>query len=120
MPNKHTKESIEKELKRIQDSVPACYREGMLKEVPAFGAMKEVLERAMFSNASEEKKAMWREMLQDELLNSVEVIEDPVKVKKYNQWEDKQIRESIKAGRLPSKAQLKKLNIMYEDKINRT
>lgn len=114
MASKHTKETINTELKRIQESVPACYSRGLLTERKAFGAMIEVLERALNGNYPEEKKKIWREMLQDPDLHKVEVVEDPKKAEKMDRWVQKQIKESIKAGRLPSKAQLKKLNILYD------
>lgn len=111
---KFTKESIEKELKRIQESVPSCYREGLLTEVDSFPAMRETLEMGLNGDFPEEKKEQWRTILGT--INEREVREDPKKAKLLDQWVSKKIKESIKAGRLPSKAQLKKLNIMYENK----
>lgn len=116
MAIKHTKESIGEEMQRIQESVPACYREGVVVERPAFPEMTEVLERALNGNFPEEKKKLWLELLNDPSIRQTEFVEDEKKAKKLNQWMDKKIKESIKAGRLPSKAQLKKLNIMYENK----
>lgn len=111
MANNHNKESIEVELRRIQNSVPECYTKNLLSQKPINPDITKVLEEGIKGDFPEEKKAVWREMLADPTYNQMEIVEDKEIADKINKWIDKEIKKAVKAGRLPTKAQLKKLNL---------
>ena len=112
-----TTEQITKELQRIQGTIPACYMKNIVKDKPATPTIKRVAELALDEDIPEAKKEKLRTILDSGDLDAVQPTENPKLAKKINAWVDKKIKESIKAKRLPSKKQLKK---MYEDKKTTT
>ncbi len=107
-----TKESIQKELARIQATVPKEFRQGLLREEIANPEMVKVLEEALKGDFPEEKKEGWRFALKE--ASQKTLVEHPKKAAIIDRWIAKEIKKSVKAGRLPTKKQLKKLNISYE------
>lgn len=112
MSVKHTKESIQKELARIQGSVPKVYREGLFFEEYTAPAVVQVLEKALEGDAPEEKKAEWRVLLAE--AKEKKITENPKRAAMIERWVQKEIKISVKAGRLPTKKEFKKLNLTYE------
>ncbi len=105
MSGNHSKHSIQKELARIQTTVPQAMRDGLLLEEEESPAMVKVITEALKGDFPEEKKAEWRIAL---------LRENPKKAALIDSWIRKEIKKSVKAGRLPTKKELKKLNVMYE------
>lgn len=107
-----TKEQILLELQKIQSSIPACYTKNVVKEKPVTPTIKKVVELAMKENLPDWKKERLQTILDSGELDATAPTENPRIVKQINAWVDKKIKEAIKAKRLPSKRQLKK--ILYD------
>ena len=110
-----TKEQINDELMRIQQTIPACYLKNVLKNKKLSPTVKKVVSEAVKDESIDESKRKEYQLLLDSgELDKTELIENKSVVKKINAWVDKKIAESIKDGRLPNKEELNK--ILYENK----
>lgn len=107
-----TKESIGLELKRIQDSIPKLIRDNTIVEKLKTPEMKLVFEKALEDpKLSEEKKLQIKHMLDSGMFDK-KVITENVKVAKMrDDYVTREIKKSVKEGRLPTKKQLKELGL---------
>ncbi len=111
-----TRESISKELKRIQDSVPKMLRENTLSEVKKTPEMEMVFQRALESpDISTEKKDQIRNLLASGRFSKTKIIENYKVAKMRDEYVQREISKSVKAGRLPTKKKLKELKIFELD-----
>lgn len=107
-----TKESIGLELKRIQDSIPQIIKEFTFVEKLKTPAMKLVFEKALEDpNLSPEKKERIKHMLDTGMFDKKEIYENKTVAKQRDDYVAREIKKSIKAGRLPTKKQLKELGL---------
>lgn len=111
----HTKESISRELKRIQDAVPKLFRDTLFKESDKTPVVREMFEKVASgeetsANVSKETAQM---LLNDGIFHKKHIQENPQVAKQRDIWVGKEIKKSVKEGRLPNKKQLAKLNIEY-------
>jgi len=105
-----TKEQITKELQRIQSTIPINYINNVTKEKLIAPAVKMVIEKAVKDKGiPKEKREQYQVLLDSGDLDKKEIVENKSVVKKMNAWVDKEIKKSIKAGKLPSKKEFKKL-----------
>lgn len=110
----HTQETISKELKRIQDSVPQLFKDTMFTKVKKTPTLEMVAEKAIEDNDfPEEKKARVQMLLNEGHLSKENYIENAKTAQQRDLWVQKEIKKSVAAGRLPNKKQLKELNIKY-------
>jgi len=119
-----THESISKELKRINDSVPDLIKEFTLIKKEKHSVIEFVMRKALEEpNISEEKKKRLRKALATGIFNQTTIAENPDVAKQRDDWVTREIKKSVKAGRLPTKKQLKELGLdkienIYGKKIN--
>lgn len=109
----HTRESISKELKRIQDSVPQLFKDLTLKEVEAFPVVTEIAQQFLDSpDIPEDKKEKVRKLIEEGRMGKKKIIENPKIAQQRDKWVEREIKKSVKAGRLPDKKTLQKLKIL--------
>jgi hypothetical protein len=107
-----TKESIGLELKRIQDSIPKLLKDNTLTEKFKTPAMKLVFEKALEDpKVSEDKKLKIKHMLDTGMFDKKSIIENASVAKQRDDYVVREIKKSVKAGRLPTKKQLKELGL---------
>lgn len=107
-----TKESISLELKRIQDSIPPLIKEFTLIEKLKTPAMKLVFEKAIEDpNISDEKKEKIKHMLDTGMFDKKQIYENKEVAKQRDEYVSREIKKSVKAGRLPTRKQLKELGL---------
>jgi hypothetical protein len=107
----HTEESIAKELKRISLSIPENLRKNVVKEVPATPTVEFVMKKALeLDTVSDEKKKQIKALLDRGDFSKMKTVENPRIGKMIDNYVGRQINKSIKEGRLPTKAQLKKMS----------
>jgi hypothetical protein len=109
----HTKETIGKELKRIQASVPQMFKDFLFTEKEKTPMVKTIFEKALESDISEEKKEQVRVILRDGMLDQKITVENHKVAKQRDIWVHKEIKKSVKEGRLPNRKQLKELKIEH-------
>ena len=109
-----TEDEIFAELKKIQESVPRSYYKNLFIKRKISPDVEKAFQLAVKDTSiSEEKRRQFQVLLDSGELSREEEVENEIAANKINKWVDKKIAESIKAGRLPDKEELKKL---YEDK----
>lgn len=107
-----TRESISKELKRIQDSVPELLIKNTLGEVSKTPEMELVFQKALEEpNISKEKKEQIRKLLASGMFSQKRIIENPKVAKMRDEYVTREIKKSVKEGRLPTKKQLRDLGL---------
>lgn len=107
-----TKESIGLELKRIQDSIPPLIKEFTLIEKLKTPAMKLVFEKALEEpTISQEKKERIKHMLDTGMFDKKQIYENKNVAKQRDDYVTREIKKSVKAGRLPTRKQLKELGL---------
>lgn len=110
----HTKESISRELKSIQDRVPTLFKTLLFIETEKTPIVKLMAEKALLDDDfPQEKKARIQTLLDSGTLSKKTVIENPKVAKQRDIWVQKEIKRSVAAGRLPTKKQLKELKIEH-------
>lgn len=110
----HTQETISRELKRIQDSVPKLFRDTMFIETKKTPVLEMVAQKALEDEEfPEEKKARIQTLLDEGTLSKKHILENPKTAKQRDLWVQKEIKKSVAEGRLPNKKQLKALNIKH-------
>lgn len=108
----HTRDTISKELKRIQDSVPEIYRVGLITEKDKTPTMKFVADKLLESDTvAQETKDAVQSLKDNGYFNKKKLYEDPKIAKQRDLWVQREIQKSVKAGRLPTKKQLKELKL---------
>jgi len=102
-----TQDQITEELKRIQASIPRSYFKGLLRQRKVSLTVKRVMELALKEpDIPEKKKQKYRELLESGDLDYTETVENKRAAERINAWVEKEIKKSIKAGRLPNKKEL--------------
>lgn len=112
----HTRETISKELRRIQESIPDIFRVGLITEKDKTPTMKFVAEKALESNeVSQETKDKIQQLKDNGYFDKKKLYENPKIAKQRDLWVQREIARSVKEGRLPSKKQLKALKLAELD-----
>lgn len=107
-----TRESIAKEIKRIQDSVPKLLRDFTLIETLKTPAMKLVAEKAMEDESLPEEKRRQIKLLYDKgMFSGKKIVENAKVAKQRDDWVKRELKKAVKEGRLPTKKQLKELKL---------
>jgi len=107
-----TEEQIFKELKRINESVPAYLKSNVVTEQFASPTVKKVVDTALEDpNFPEEKKQQLILLKENGYFDKTKPVENPKIVKQIDQYVMREIRKSIKEGRLPNRKELKELNL---------
>lgn len=107
-----TRESITLELKRINDSVPKLLRDNTLIEVLKTPDMKLVFEKALEDETlTEEKRRQIKNILDSGKLDAKRITENPKVAKQRDEYVAREIKKSIKEGRLPNKKQARLLGL---------
>lgn len=110
----HTQETISRELKRIQESVPEMFRTMLFTEVDKTPDVKRVAELALADpDFPQEKKERLQNLLDSGTLSKKITKENPKVAKQRDLWVQKEIKKSVSAGRLPNRKQLKALNLKH-------
>lgn len=110
--NMFTQESISKELKRINDSVPELLKANTLIEVAKTPDMQFVFEKALEDpDLSEEKKRKIKNMLDTGMFNKKKITENHQVAKQRDDYVSREIKKSVKEGRLPNKKQARLLGL---------
>ena len=113
----HTRETISKELKRIQDSVPKMMRDFTLIKVAKSPEIEMVFKKALESpDVSEKKKEYVRSILESGKLSQEKITENPKVAKMRDEYVQREINKSVKAGRLPSKKEFRRIMALHDDK----
>lgn len=107
-----TKETIGLELKRISNSVPQMIKDNTLIEKLKTPEMKLVFEKALEEpNISQEKKDRIKHMLDTGMFDKKVITENTKIAKMRDDYVGREIKKSVKAGRLPTKKQLLELGL---------
>ena len=107
-----TRESISKELKRINDSVPKALKQSTFSEIKQTPEMEFVFQKAMEEpNLSPEKKEQIRKFLASGILSKTKIQENEKIAKMRDEYVIREIRKSVKAGRLPNQKKFKELGL---------
>lgn len=107
-----TEEQIFKELKRINESVPSYLKANVVTEQASSPTVKKVIDAALEDpNFPEEKKQQLRLLKENGIFDKTKPVENTKIAKQIDQYIMREIRKSIKEGRLPNRKELKKLNL---------
>lgn len=110
-----TQESISKVLRDINANMPPLLKEHAFGKISLTPTIQKVMEEALNSpNISEAKKIEVRRLRDAGYFNREKVTENPKYVKMIDEWTTRQIKKAVKAGRLPNKEQLAKLEIIWK------
>jgi len=107
-----TPQSITEELKRINDSVPALIKEFTLiekKKTPAIELV--MMEYLKLPNVPDKKRQQVQNLFDSGMFSKKQIYENPKVAKQRDDYVTREIRKSVKAGRLPTKKQLKELGL---------
>lgn len=107
-----THESISKELQRINDSVPDLIKEFTLIKKEKHSVIEFVIRKALEEpSISKKKKERLKKALESGIFNQTTIVENPEVAKQRDDWVLREIKKSVRAGRLPTKKQLKELGL---------
>lgn len=107
------REQVFKVLKEIQESVPENLRKNVVSETYIAPQVRMVVEKALESpDFPEEKKAQLRVLIESGVLDQKNITENQKIARQIDNYVLRKIRQAIKEGRLPSKKQLKELNLL--------
>lgn len=116
-----TRESITKELQRIQASAPDMLKKMVVRQEKLTPVMEMIVDKALESeDFSEEKKQELRALKERGYFEKKVFIEDPQIAKQLDQYVSREINKSIKAGRLPTKKKLKELKTLWKEQDKTT
>lgn len=100
-------EDIAKELGRIQQSVPEFIKKNILEVVDATPDLRQAVEHALTDDEFPEDKKKGLKALNDlKMFSQKKVVENPKYIKMQEEWINREINKSVKAGRLPKKYQI--------------
>lgn len=100
-----TNEQIAEELKRIQNKVPVTWRNSVFKEVPKTPTMEFVFKKYIEDGmGTEEQRQKVQALLNTGKFSQKTIVEDPKYAKKIDEMVNREIKKSIKAGKLPKDA----------------
>lgn len=114
----HTQETISRELKRIQDNVPEMFKTLLFKEVEKTPDIKMVFEKVASGEETSKNisQQQAQEVLDSGMLDKKTLQENPKVAKQRDIWVQKEIKNSVKEGRLPNRKQLKELKLDHYGK----
>lgn len=102
-----TTETISEELKRINASIPKQWMESIAIEVSVSPTISKIVDIALKDDSISEEKKKELQLLKDTgHFNKKKVIENKKVAKLINEYISREIKKSVKAGRLPDKKQL--------------
>lgn len=111
-----TEEAIFGVLKEIYSRVPKAWRENAVKEVPLTPTMAMVVDKALTTRGlSPEKKEELRVLQESGYFDKKKYIEDPLIVKKIDNFVNREVKKAVKEGRLPNKNRLAELKLLWEE-----
>lgn len=100
-----TDEQIALELKRIQDSVPELWRKSVFKEIPKTPTMEFVAKKFIEDGGgTPEEREQVQNLLDTGEFSKKKIVEVPKFVKLIDNFVTREIKKSVKAGRLPKDA----------------
>lgn len=114
-----TQESITKELKRINDSVPQLFKDMTIIETKKTPAIEFVAQKLIEDpDISQEKKDKIKKLLDKGTFSKMKLTENVTIAKMRDEYVSREIKKSVKAGRLPTKKQFRemRLNELHNDK----
>lgn len=118
---KFTRESIEKEIKRINSLIPKAFINRVYKEGMIAPTVVKVVDEAIADpNFDPEKKEQLIALKENGHFHKKKITEDPKVARQIDNIFNREIKKSVAAGRLPNKAQLAILQDQWkeEDKKN--
>lgn len=100
----HTQESIATELKRIQSLVPKNIRERIVKKAEMTPTIRKIAHEALQSGSTkQETKDKLKNLIESGQLDKPKYVEDPKYAKMANEIIQREIKKSIRLGKLPKK-----------------
>lgn len=100
-----TQEAIHKELQRIQDMVPRLWRDKVFTEVDKTPTIAFVVDKYLEDGfGTEEERAQVQALKDTGEFSKKRVIENPRFVKLIDDFVTREIKKSVRAGRLPKDA----------------
>lgn len=116
-----TRDLINKEMSRIMASRPELLVQKVVTKKSLTPTMKMVFEKALEDpNISEEKKQQVRNLLESGQLDKEVTTEDRKIAKMLDDYVIREMKKSVKAGRLPNKKQLKELQEIWKEQDKNT
>jgi competence protein ComGC len=116
-----TRESVRKELQRINASVPNLLKQSVVVTQKLTPIMEMVVDKALESeDFAEEKKIELRKLKEAGYFTKTNLAENPKIAKKIDEYVTREIKKSIKAGKLPTKKQLKELEPLWQEQEKNT
>lgn len=111
-----TRESIEKEIKRIHTLIPQEFLNRVYTEVPISPTIIKVVDEALVDpNFDPEKKESLQALKDAGHFNKKKVTENPEMAKKIDNIFNREMKKSVEAGRLPTKSQLARLQEQWKE-----
>lgn len=111
----HTKESIDKTLREIQQSVPALLRKAVVTKTIATPTVMFVVDKALEDpDFPQEKKDKLLELKEAGYFNKEKPTENPKVAQQIENYVARKTKEAIKEGRLPTKKQFKELQELWK------
>ena len=111
-----TRESVFAELKRINQSIPQTLKDFVVTETEKTPAIKLVFEKALEDpSISKEKKEKIKNILDSGKFDQKKLTENDRIAKMIDEYVQREIRKSVKAGRLPTKKQFRELKLNQYD-----
>lgn len=106
----HTKDSIDKVLREIQQSVPETLRKAVVVKKLATPTMIFIVDKALEDpDFPQDKKDKLRELKDAGYFTKERATEDPKVAKQIENYVARETKRAIKEGRLPTKKQFKEL-----------
>lgn len=111
-----TEEQVIRELKRIQAGAPKMLVQNVVIKQLATPTIKRIAEEALKSeHISEEKKEEIRVLQANGHFDKELFKEDPKIIEQLNNYMAREIKKSVKEGRLPTKKQMKELQKLWQE-----
>lgn len=105
-----TQEQVNKEMARIQQSIPRAWLDYVVSETHLTPTIKDVVEKAIEDkDFPEEKKKQLLHLKEMGYFDKKIVRQNEKIAKMIDEYVTREIKKSVKAGRLPTKKQLKEL-----------
>jgi len=108
----HTTATIEKELRRIQASIPKPLLQFVVTETAITPTMKDVVDKALEDpDFPAEKKEELRILKANGYFDRKKVRQNDNIAKQIDNYVNREIKKAVKDGRLPTKKQLKEIQL---------
>ncbi len=111
-----TKEQIDTELRRIQQSVPKALRDTVLVRTAITPTMSMIAQKAIEDpDFPPEKKEQLQLLIDRGYFTKEKYTQNDKVAKQIDNYVNREIKKSIKEGRLPNKKQLKQLEEQWKE-----